>query len=65
MLLGSFLSGWSRLHQDRHYFSQVALGWWMAYLAVQCVDQTQQQRTLTLTPTITPDGVGVGIQWQY
>ncbi|MCI0460197.1 MAG: phosphatase PAP2 family protein [Gemmataceae bacterium] len=65
MLLGSFLSGWSRLHQDRHYFSQVALGWWMAYLAVQCVDQTQQRRALTLTPTVTPEGCGVGIEWQY
>jgi hypothetical protein len=37
----------------------------MAYLAVHCVDQTQQSRALTLTPTITPDGVGVGIECRY
>ncbi len=65
MLLGSFLSGWSRFHQDRHYFSQIALGWWMAYLAVQCVDQTQEQRALALTPTFTADGPGIGIEWKY
>src|SRR5438067_2108758 len=32
-VLGSFLTGWSRIHDDRHYFPQVALGWSTAYLS--------------------------------
>jgi hypothetical protein len=60
LVLGSFLTGWSRIHKDEHYFSQVALGWWMAYLAVLAVDQTQDGRNaLTVTPTVTPEGRGV------
>jgi hypothetical protein len=65
MLLGSLLTGWSRIHEDRHYFSQVALGWWMAYLAVQSVNRTQEGRALSFTPTITPEGPGVGIELRY
>ena len=43
-LLGSLLTGWSRIHDNRHYFSQVMLGWWIAYLSVSSVDQTQEER---------------------
>lgn len=65
LFLGSFLTGWSRIHDDEHYFSQVALGWWLAYLAVRSVDQTQDSRALTITPTLTPDGPGVSVLYQY
>jgi membrane-associated phospholipid phosphatase len=66
LILGSFLTGWSRIHEDRHYFSQVALGWWLAYLAVRTVDRTQAARSsCTVTPTVTPDGPGIAFHFQY
>ena len=66
LVLGSFLTGWARLHDDRHYFSQVALGWWLAYLSVRSVGQTQAgRRSFTLTPILGPDGPGMALSWQY
>lgn len=35
---GSWLSGWSRLHDRKHYLSQVWLGWFLAWQAVVAVD---------------------------
>lgn len=34
LLAGSWLSGWSRLHDRKHYLSQVWLGWFIAWQAV-------------------------------
>lgn len=66
LVLGSFLTGWARIHKDEHYFSQVALGWWIAYLAVHAVDQTQDGRSsLTVTPAVTPGGPGVSVRYQF
>jgi hypothetical protein len=65
LVLGSMLTGWSRINFDKHYFSQVALGWWMAYLAVRSVNQTEAGcKRLTIGP-IFEDGVGVAAQWRY
>jgi len=65
LFLGSFLTGWSRINNDRHYFSQVALGWWMAYLSVRRVDDTQAaHRAWTLVPTC-GDGPGAGVLFRY
>jgi len=35
--LGSFLTGWSRINDRKHYPSQVALGWVIAWNAVEAV----------------------------
>jgi hypothetical protein len=65
LVAGSFLTGWSRIDLDRHYFSQVALGWWMAYLAVRRVDDTQSaHRSLLVTPAVT-EGPGIGFELRY
>lgn len=34
----STLTGLSRINDNKHYFSQFILGWWMGYLAVNSVD---------------------------
>jgi PAP2 superfamily len=65
LVAGSFLTGWSRIHEDRHYLSQVALGWWIAWLTVQAVDRTQRERSVSVVPTVTEAGPGLGLQWQY
>ncbi|HEV3258273.1 MAG TPA: phosphatase PAP2 family protein [Gemmataceae bacterium] len=65
LFLGSFLTGWSRINNDRHYFSQVVLGWWMAYLSVRRVDDTQAERkSWSLVPTY-EDGPGIGVLYRY
>lgn len=68
LIAGSFLTGWSRLNDDRHYFSQAFLGWWMAYLAVKSVDETQRwhKSNINCMPTVLPDGsAGIGVHIKF
>jgi hypothetical protein len=66
LVAASCVTGWARVNNDRHYFSQVVLGWTTAYLAVRCVAQTDASRDgLMLVPTLTPEGPGVGLLLQY
>jgi hypothetical protein len=65
LFLGSFLAGWSRIHTDDHYFSQVILGWWMGFLAVRSVNQTQEaERPIEFIPGFT-EGPGVSMLLRY
>ena len=65
-VLGSFLTGWSRLNDDRHYLSQVALGWWAAYLAAASVDETERgRRRFRILPLCSPEGPGVAFWLEY
>ena len=65
LFLGSFLTGWSRIHTDDHYFSQVALGWWMGYLAVRSVNETQEEeRAIEFLPG-SSEGPGVSVLLRY
>jgi hypothetical protein len=66
LLLGSVLTGWARLDLDRHYFSQILLGWWLAYAAVHSVNETQEGRHgFAIGPTWLGDGPGVAVSVQY
>jgi PAP2 superfamily len=66
LVAGSFLTGWARINNDRHYFSQAVLGWWMAYWACRSVDQTQGERkSCLISPSISPDCTGVAVQFRY
>ena len=61
----SVLPAWSRIEGDKHYLSQVILGWWMAYLASRAVDQTEQgESPLSMSPVLAPGFVGVGVTWR-
>lgn len=62
----STLTGVSRINDDCHYLSQVILGWWMAYLACEAVDQTQLNRHgMTFMPIASTDTVGFGAIYEY
>jgi membrane-associated phospholipid phosphatase len=37
----STFTGLSRINDNKHYFSQVCLGWWIALLASQCITSTE------------------------
>ncbi len=61
----SALPAWSRVNDDSHYLSQSILGWYLAYLSVRAVSETENQRRLPKGLTIFPvvesnGGVGIG-----
>jgi hypothetical protein len=56
------LAGWSRLHTDSHYLSQVVMGWWLAALSVSAVDHTElQKRQWYVTPMVDDSGAGLAL----
>ncbi len=60
LYLGSMLCGWSRLNDDRHYFSQAALGWWLAYLSASCGESSEKrEKDLIIRPHPLAGGIGV------
>ena len=65
----STVTAWSRVNDDAHYLSQVVLGWYLAYLSVRAVSETEERRPLPRGLTIFPvcgDGpIGVGVHYQY
>lgn len=59
---GSTLCGMSRINDDKHYFSQAMLGWWLAYLAARSIDRTEDQATyVSVSPVFWQHGQGVGL----
>jgi len=65
----STFCAWSRVNDDAHYLSQAMLGWYLAYLSVRAVTQTESRgllpRGLTLFPVTESNAVGVGLFYQY
>lgn len=63
---GSLLGPLSRVNDHAHYPSQVALGWWMAFVAASAVDQTQvADGRLRLYPYSTSSGYGALLEFTY
>ena len=62
--VGSGLTGWSRLNDNAHYFSQVILGWWMGYLAVNSVSATVAAQHVSFSPYVWDDGTP-GLQCSF
>jgi membrane-associated phospholipid phosphatase len=62
----SVLPALSRVNDDQHYFSQVFLGWWLAYLAAGAVDRTEIDLAgLHLYPMITDREVGLYLERSF
>ena len=62
----STLPAWSRVNDDQHYLSQAMLGWWMAYVACQAVDGTQQlNQHISVSPMVSPEMTGIGLTYQH
>jgi len=59
----SVLPGLSRMNDEKHYFSQVALGWWLAYLSTGVIDDKGQGASFRLSPF--PEGVGVMLSTSF
>jgi len=63
----STLPGLARVYEDKHYFSQAFMGWWLANLAVDSVLHTdaEQAAHLKLMPVIYSDGAGVQLSMRF
>ncbi len=58
--LASAAAGWSRINDDAHFPSQVVLGWYMAWEAVNTVmDTNKQTKSVKVAPMVTLDTVGL------
>ncbi len=57
---GSLLPGISRINDERHYTSQVFLGWYIAHLATQSVNETKTNISgFQIFPTFDQNGFGL------
>jgi hypothetical protein len=62
---GSVAVAWSRLNDNNHFPSQVAMGWWLAFLATTAVDETDLGNDRwRLVPMPVPDGIGISLEYQ-
>jgi membrane-associated phospholipid phosphatase len=62
LLFASLLPAWSRVNDNRHYLSQVGVGWWVAYLACEAVDRTEHaDDRLTWAPILSPEMAGIAM----
>src|SRR5262249_23187960 len=74
---GSLAAGWSRINDNAHYLSQVLLGWAVAYLAVDAVNETPVGQRVHVAPSVltqpssdkgdgkTSGGLGVAVWLDY
>jgi hypothetical protein len=63
---GSAIAPLSRVNDNAHYPSQVALGWWMAYLAASAIDATDNpDARWRFYPYSTGDGSGMMAEFRY
>lgn len=58
--LASTAAAWSRVNDDKHFPSQVVLGWYMAWEAVDAVfDNNAKKKGVAVTPMLGLDGFGL------
>lgn len=63
---GSAIEPLSRVNDNAHYPSQVALGWWVAYLAASAIDATDNPNARwKFSPLITREGSGVQAEIRF
>ena len=66
LYFGSTLPGLSRINDGAHYGSQVALGWWLAFLAAEAVDDTHDELgSWKVVPLPLSSGQGIGVEWRW
>ena len=64
--VASAATAWSRVNDNSHYLSQVALGWYMAWQSVDAVfDVDEERQAISITPAFGQDSYGfaVNIKW--
>ena len=59
----SILPGLSRMNDEKHYLSQAALGWWLAYLSAGAVENRGAVTSVRVSPF--SEGIGVTLSAVY
>ena len=63
---GSLVGPLSRVNDDAHYPSQVALGWWMAFVAASAVDRTERSEgRMRFLPYVADGGYGGMLELEF
>lgn len=65
----SIIPAWSRINDDAHFLSQSVLGWYIAYLSVRAISETEGMKPLpkglTIFPVAESNGaVGIGFSYR-
>ena len=57
----------SRINDDRHYFSKVAMGWYLAYLSCAAVEKgnDRQEGRVHVQFAAVPKGIAITVQKRY
>jgi len=63
----STFTGLSRINDDKHYFSQAALGWYLAYLSCAVVEKGNDRREGRVNAQLAPvpKGIAITVQKRY
>lgn len=63
----SVLPGAARIYDDKHYFSQAFMGWWLALAATRTVERTnrRQEAGWQVSPVVMDDGAGLAISRRF
>jgi membrane-associated phospholipid phosphatase len=63
----STVTGLSRINDDKHYFSQVAMGWYLAYLSCAAVEKgnDRQEGRVHVQLAPVPKGIAITVQKTY
>ncbi|MDR2117036.1 MAG: phosphatase PAP2 family protein [Planctomycetaceae bacterium] len=65
----STFPAWSRINDDAHYISQVLLGWYLSYLSVRAISETDGckplPKGLTIFPLVENKTLGIGFHYRY
>lgn len=59
----SILPGLSRMNDEKHYLSQAALGWWLAYLSTGVIENKGKAASVRVSPF--REGIGVTLSAVY
>lgn len=59
----SVLPGLSRMNDEKHYFSQVALGWWLAYLSANVIENRDEQPFVRVAPFLNGFGFTLSLKF--
>ncbi|OGW31695.1 MAG: hypothetical protein A2X54_09550 [Nitrospirae bacterium GWF2_44_13] len=60
----SVLPGLTRINDNKHYFSQAVLGWYLAYLSCNTVEKSEEKEKISLN-FVPLKGIGGGILMSY
>lgn len=61
----SVLPGLTRINDEKHYLSQAALGWYLAYLSVSSIEKSGRRSSVSLAPFRNGSGVALSASFDF